>query len=665
MKIFKMINNKNIYYVIVLCCSLLIIILFGIFCFVPASDSDLVEGVLWADSSIKSGKLLSPDFVYPYAIPFGGNLFILPFVAVFGVSQISNGFGMLLFYIFLIITFFFFIQSLIILFNTQNENQGNDRFSLIFQLSMAMILVLLGYRSQVGDNQFHHLLYYQLGHICFVGIISMVIMLLLERYEKKNWVLLIFYSLWSGANGFIQMILSSIPIICSLLIAFFFFSSNKRIIKQIIVIMSFSSVCGLLINYISMIGINESGYIEKSGSFTFQSISSWIENVRNIVRDWLWIFVRNDPTGKNVLSIQGIEVLLCVFIALVAACVPIVCFLLMLYRRLNSIEIIVFISCFFVFLVCILQFVFFRGGEEFLDGKIEQRLLFNAVLVDFLLITMLFIKYSGSILNQLNRLRFIAGGAIILSLFVGLLDTNAQWDRDNYLLDFLMEKDLCYGFATYWNSNYYTVESSNNIKIRSVDIQNGTITPQYYQSEIAWFERDGLDIDYFFLLLQEDQYNDIVNSMNGRLLELCVDKYEVKNFVILTYPIEDWEEVLFEQGFSYLFMCEEWSIGCKTENNKREIMDGGKSFGPYMSIPADSVCKVTIDGYGLTQSRIRVYSVLDGLELTPMYDEYTNNKVVFSFGTDVNISKLEILIENPVDYFGDSIIIYSESIDVQ
>ena len=48
--------------------------------------SDSTDSMRWALASLESGKLISDNFKYAAILPFGGNLLLLPFIAVFGYS---------------------------------------------------------------------------------------------------------------------------------------------------------------------------------------------------------------------------------------------------------------------------------------------------------------------------------------------------------------------------------------------------------------------------------------------------------------------------------------------------------------------------------------------------------------------------------------------------
>ena len=79
----------------------------------------------------------------------------------------------------------------------------------------------------------------------------------------------------------------------------------------------------------------------------------------------------------------------------------------------------------------------------------------------------------------------------------------ADYGRDNDLhrvAEKLEELDLKYGYAEFWKSQAITVLSDSKVKVRNIQIVNGTIKKYEYQSEYTWFDDQP---DYEFSLLEE------------------------------------------------------------------------------------------------------------------------------------------------------------------
>ena len=251
--------TDRIYQCIVYALSLIIIGSIAVYHFTPATDSDMVEGLIWAEEAIQSRKLLNPDFVYPYAIPFGANLIFIPFVFLFGTTQLANSLGMIFFYIIFLITCVYFFKSL------------NCDY---LWVTVGIAIVVLAFRSDMGVNLLHHILFYQLGFVCLLGLLGASLNLF-NKSERENShktidiFFLLFYSIWGGANGIPSILLACFPIIISAFILYGTSLIKSEANKSYLIISGFLFL-GTLIGYgifaYSIREIVEYGYIEKVGS---------------------------------------------------------------------------------------------------------------------------------------------------------------------------------------------------------------------------------------------------------------------------------------------------------------------------------------------------------------------------------------------------------------
>ena len=123
----------------------IIIISFSLYIMNPwFVNSDNIEGVMWAQATLNFHRLISDSFWYPYAIPFGANLFMLPFVKLYGVSLLANSLGMLSFFAIIVITLFCF---------------GHVIFENYIKAANFTSVILLTFRSTLGKNLLTHILY--------------------------------------------------------------------------------------------------------------------------------------------------------------------------------------------------------------------------------------------------------------------------------------------------------------------------------------------------------------------------------------------------------------------------------------------------------------------------------------------------------------------------
>ena len=92
--------------------------------------------------------------------------------------------------------------------------------------------------------------------------------------------------------------------------------------------------------------------------------------------------------------------------------------------------------------------------------------------------------------------------------------------------------DLKLGYATFWNAQSITVLTDSDIRIASVQIQDGAVLPYYYQTERSWFE-EAPGCDRYFLLL--DTAESAMLAGTG-LLDTAAETYDLGEFQIYVFP---------------------------------------------------------------------------------------------------------------------------------
>lgn len=638
--------NKKLYHIVLAACAMAILFLFAIYCMSPADTSDYVEGVIWADETLHSGRLLSTEFVYGYAMPFGSNIIMLPFVALFGTSQLANSCGMVVIYIVLILTCILFTTAL-----------TTDKIEALF----GAALMTLAFRSYIGQDQLHHILHYLLGHISLAGTWAMVIRVIKNKgcVLKWVWITMAFYVIWSGSNGWITLFFSVIPVVGALGVACFLTKDHKRKL-QCIVFLLVMSVIGLLLYRICMHGVNESTYIEDSGSFVFKSISEWMDNLRKLPEDLLYIFVNDNPAGKKITEPEGIEVAARVAWTFLVGLIPIPYIIKVRKRELSDISLYIFLSNTIVWIICLCQYIFFRGAEK--------RMLYNAVMSTFMIAAVLYLQsdYRNGCTGKKWKYVELAA-AIVLVLFAASFVLSANWDPDKSLTDELESKGLHYGLSTFWHANYNTVQSSGRVKIRSclIDTVKGTVQPHLLQSNVGWYNQNQLNDSEWFILLESGEYDSLKEgSNNAYLFDNCIEDSMINGFHVLVYTSDMWDSIIHKENYSFALKDDSWSEGCVTENHERRIMDGGLSYGPGIHIDKDTEYRVTLSGESLSHAAIDIYSLQEDIHLQPEYISTSDYEVVFDFSSEVDLSALEVTIRNvDSDEYLDDIIINRELIE--
>lgn len=649
-------NESAIFQGILVISAVLILGSLTVYLFAPPNHdamSDTVEGLFWADAALSAHRPLNPDFVYPYAIPFGANLFMLPFVAIFGISLLSNALGMLFFCFVMFITCYQLCKTV-----TKNN------FTLTI---LGTAIILLAFCSQMGVNLLHHILFYQLGFVCLLGLYGGILLALSNSKEKYKYIPLLLFSLWCGSNGLPSIMLASMPIIVSVCIICIIpkFEIYRSIFTKIVITVLGGTLCGFLLYKTSLYGIQEFGYL--NSSYVFNSIEEWLESLRKLPEDWLGLFFFRDPKGIKVLSLEGIVTLVTLSLSVLIGAVPF--YYVVKIRNLECFEVILLIASIFVWLVTLMQYTLLRGAE--------MRLLYNGMLTNFTLFAVAFISHFPT--KKIGRV-FAVIWVIIVAVYASLFLFNASWRTDMTLVEHLQKQDLTLGFGSYWNALNNTAKSHNKVKIRQVDFDFNSMKPIpfYYNCNKKWYDetrREGLD--RWFVVLNEEEWKRLEEAIDKTMLCNAIEVSEVlcysdrtsdrQHYHILIYDMEKYEQIFGNRLFDYNFNNNTWTDNCSPIEGERHIHDGGISYGPYIPLDSGEICKVDIRGEHLEDTEILVYSVQDETTfyIEPKYRKKDETEIQFEITTDIDLKNLEIVILNPTDDdFYDDVVLTSESMQI-
>jgi len=210
--------------------------------------------------------------------------------------------------------------------------------------------------------------------------------------------------------------------------------------------------------------------------------------------------------------------------------------------------------------------------------------------------------------------------------------------ENNELKSFLLEKDLKFGYATYWNAYKYSVFFNFEPEIVAVTIwpELYPISPFYHLTSKRYYQPE-YNIGRTFLLLSKDQYEIYKNDMRfndtyGEPEEI----YEKNNFYIIVFNYNIIEKNKIEKGgkrnlLPYLALNE--FVKSNTDNIIN-IEKNGFIFGPYWT---------------LDKGKYELYINCEYLES----DEYLNIRIYADFGnTDIPLIKNMLVSgENKIEFW--------------
>ncbi len=584
----------------------------------PMTDSDYVEDVIWAQASIDSGRLLSTTFHYGYAMPLGGNVFMLPFVAMLGQTLFANRLGIVLFFSVLVF-------ALLVLAANATKRRG-DMYTLTAIALLAMF-------TATGANLLHHILYYGMAYISALGLLGCALPVITGKAQGKKaikWLIgLLLWGFVSAANGFVQIALSALPVL--LAIAVCVMIKKSRLISRdnlgeaasaaaIIV----GIAAGLVFFKLAMNGVPDMGYVETSGSYTIVSDAELLEHLEILPSSWVSIFGLS-VGGDSAFAIGGLRSLFRVTVFLAVTVSPVL--LLCVWKKLDTASRLIFFANTFTGAVCLMEFLLTQKGAG------TPRVLMNMLLCAYLNAALFFSCYINELRWKTVTAVAIAGITFITSFEVYKNEIKVK--QQSPIIDIIKSEDLKYGFGGFWVANVNTVLSEGDVFIRSIgtNVVRG-VDRGLLQTDDLWYNRPA-DADEFFLLLTSDELGEYANieKANSYLTESCKRKVDINDaFVMLVYDMDFWDELFVPSvlrfGPDYGAITQEGG----TREGDELVMPEGTSINIIRQGMRDGTYTLEISGEGADSAEVSVVSGDTSVELRRAGTEGAEYKLELSSG---------------------------------
>ena len=485
---------------------------------------DYLEDIYWAKATLESKSLVSPDYNYVYIIPFGANLIMAPFVAVFGISLISNQLGMAVYFIIYLLTVCYLTSSIF--------DEVKDR--MYFMAIVTMFVLTL-----VGDSLFHHILAYGIGFISFMGELASLINI--YKHDKKNiihYILLAIFSSWSSFNGLGVAALSTIPIVGSTIVYCYIKRINplkieRKIINAFIVI-GITTLAGLTVFKVLNNG-------RDFGSFVFCDTDTIIQRpFFNFFKDLFNIFFFT-PKGIPFFSTRGLVFFMRLFFSFVIFIIPI--FYIFKKTSKTQIELFITISCMILLTVSYAMWLF--------SAKSTERTLFNGVLGLLIICGIAF----NSWLCKVDKREVFLSKVVLVILVVFLSSKhiihsyrrgNELVDSKQAIIDALKENGLSFGYST---SFYYVRQLSviSNEEVETVMalysgdkkkfIIESTSTLLHERSKPA-------DIDRTYIIIPDSEvWNGIEDEDFDNLIDNNIKMLNLDECIVFIFNMKDFDKV--------------------------------------------------------------------------------------------------------------------------
>ncbi len=495
---------KNQISLILIVAAVLSVLYFIIFPSRGQYNADCYDSLLWSFASLESSKIISPDFYYAGLLPFSGQIWFVPLIAMFGMTMKAQIIGMVIFALLFFASIIFLCRSL--------------KWSFPWTAVMLfLVTLLLSSGSKLREIMWCHVIYYSLGLLLlFVGLGLAVRMTELSsdsisRKPRRFWIPAAFFLLLSigiATDDFQMIAISLLPIVGALVIELL---TNKRDLRSndnagtyiTLLLCAVGAFVGLKL--LGLLTVNEAApYAEAFSSFS--NISEWSDNAARFLPQY---FSLVNVGAHDGLALNSLEAM----IGMIRLCVGILVIILpfiglLSFGKKGDRNTRILVSVHFV-TAAVIMFAFVCGTLS----KANWRLI--PMLGTSIAASVATLRWIWRTYGRVSR-RF-AAAALALMLLCGyfsslqMITMPPKSDRDNrhYTLAAVLEaKELTYGYATFWNASTATMASDSRVKVRSVELANDTLRPYRYQTMDSWFE-DQEGQDYYFVALTESEHDAI------------------------------------------------------------------------------------------------------------------------------------------------------------
>ena len=503
--------------------------------------SDCTDSLFWAEASYDAGAVFNPDFKYAALLPFGASLWLVPLIALFGVTMKTHVIGMMIFLLLFAASIIFLCRRL--------------RWSYAYSFGCgALMLLILSSSEKLLEIMWNHVIYYSLGLLLYFVVFGLAIIAVERMEEPKHGrirallplIPLTIFCLLNALNGFQMLVLTVIPVCAGFFGERFLDRTRPLFSKKNIptALVLACSAFGMLLGVVlldTLLGDISAGYANAYS--TFSAIDSWGANADKFFINWLTLLGVSVKTSDSLVSGDSIINILRIGVGILLTVVPLL--LLCFYNKIEN-RYIRILTIGHAFLLAFLLFGSICGKL----GAANWRL--TPLLGSSVITTVAAVKLAVE--HRKKAVLSCRIGVVILLVLAMLGTQNARWisampkdygrDNDLHLLSAKLEEEgLTYGYATFWRSQAITVLSDSRVKVREILVNKDEIETDYYQSQGAWYEDQEGGSEYF-ILLSHSELTTIQRSTYWRqLLAHClVRDFQYEGYFVYVFAENIWHD---------------------------------------------------------------------------------------------------------------------------
>lgn len=486
--------------------------------------SDCTDTIMWAQASYDAGALMNPDFAYAGLIPFGGQLIMLPFVALSGVGMMAQIIGMAIFSVLFVIAIVFLCRAM----------GFNYKW---ISVMVTSVLILVSASAKLREIFWGHIIYYSLG-VFFLMVGFALVLKCIKAGDvffaadvkdgKLNgagsravndkdvsmtlkrlagcYILLFVWTTLCSMNGVQSLTIYGIPVLGAVVAERFFdfrttFMDRRNLSRYyVMAVLMLGMVSGLVLGQFAN-GDIVAGYADAYSEFS--TSSEWVSNFFDFFPKFFTLLGVKVKDDMLIYSVDGIFNLLRIVCAVVLITVPVI--MAFLYRKFGEVSYrLMILIHHFLTLLILLGWVF---------GKLSSanwRL--SPIVVTSVILCVMFVKWIiGSV--EYKRLAAIVVIPVMCMVLITSKDifTMDKQSKENEeltnLAEYLEENNLEYGYATFWQANIITLISDSDVKVRGIKFEEDGYMKRLYQTNRNWYGK-AEGYDRYFVIFTEKEYMD-------------------------------------------------------------------------------------------------------------------------------------------------------------
>lgn len=271
-------------------------------------------------------------------------------------------------------------------------------------------------------------------------------------------------------------------------------------ISDIIKIPLFIAMIGALAYFISF------KYIEPlfnvGTDFKELTVANGIEQIFNNILSYLKYIIGNMaiPYEYKILSFKGMLALFKSAVLIIISFIfPV--FQMSRYSELNIKERIFILFAITNFVITSVMLILVGGSG--IDPDAYSRYLLNTII----LLDISGIQFFVAHIYVINDVYKKIYAVLFLFVFIcnSILSINTDTlEYENSFANYLVDNNLKYGYATFWNAGVNTYATNDSVKVRQINISEGKLSPYMWLSDDSWYNTDLYEGKSFLLLTQEE-----------------------------------------------------------------------------------------------------------------------------------------------------------------